>query len=239
MPPTDPSAADGSVDEPSAASAGSRGFPREARLLDGRSYDAVFGENRRLADRHWTLLVHRRVIVPAGAPPADAPDGSSDTSVAAGPDASGPGPDQGREDEPSPPVPPPARLGLAVAKKRARRAVDRNRIKRVARESFRHVRAELTGLDVVIMNRDAAKDATAPELRRSLDALWSRLLRQSPDERRGPRESTGQGRRRRDRGAATPSGAGRNAASGDATGATPARGAEPARDGTLEKGAGP
>ena len=117
------------------------------RLLNGRAYDAVFGDNRRLADRFWTVLAHR---VPS------APDATLADARA------------------------PARLGLAVAKKRARRAVDRNRIKRVARESFRHARGALEGHHVVVMNRDAATSASAAELRRALDTLWSRLLRQSP-----------------------------------------------------------
>lgn len=73
-----------------------------------------------------------------------------------------------------------ARLGLAVAKKRARRAVDRNRIKRVARESFRERRAALGSRHVVVMNRDAAKGATAAELRAALDTLWNKVLRAGP-----------------------------------------------------------
>lgn len=129
-----------------------RTFPREARLLDKPAYDAVFGDNRRLADRYWTVLVHTPVVLPSSAPPPGEPLGERPVG---------------------------ARLGLAVAKKRARRAVDRNRIKRVARESFRHVRASLGERQVVIMNRDAARDAGAAELRRSLDILWARLLRQS------------------------------------------------------------
>ena len=152
MPSADPSAADGAVDETHAGvpdgpapvpeppvPSAPRAFPRAARLLDGRAYDAVFADNHRVADRYWTVLVHR---VRDGAPPGRA-----------------------------------ARLGLAVAKKRARRAVDRNRIKRVARESFRHARAALEGHHVVVMNRDAAAGASPTELRRSLDALWSRALR--------------------------------------------------------------
>ena len=72
-----------------------------------------------------------------------------------------------------------ARLGLAIAKKRARRAVERNRIKRVARESFRHRRAVLDGMHVVVMNRDAAATATRAELRAALDTLWDKVLRTS------------------------------------------------------------
>ena len=46
-----------------------------------------------------------------------------------------------------------ARLGLAISKKFARKAVDRNRIKRMVRESFRHNKNFLRGLDLVIVGR--------------------------------------------------------------------------------------
>ena len=67
------------------------------------------------------------------------------------------------------------RLGLAIAKKRAKRAVDRNRIKRVARESFRSHQQQLNGCELVIMNRDDAGKADAATLRTSLDTLIERL----------------------------------------------------------------
>ena len=69
-----------------------------------------------------------------------------------------------------------SRLGLAIAKKRAKRAVDRNRIKRIARESFRHNRLLLNGFDAVVMNKDNAAKATTIELRESLDTLWIELV---------------------------------------------------------------
>ena len=68
-----------------------------------------------------------------------------------------------------------ARLGLAIAKKRAKRAVDRNRIKRVARESFRFHQQQLYGCELVIMNRDDAGKVDAPTLRSSLDTLMNQL----------------------------------------------------------------
>ena len=68
-----------------------------------------------------------------------------------------------------------ARLGLAIAKKRAKRAVDRNRIKRVARESFRCHQHQLQGCELVIMNRDGADKVDAATLRLSLDTLMSRI----------------------------------------------------------------
>lgn len=43
-----------------------------------------------------------------------------------------------------------ARLGLVIAKKLARRAVQRNLLKRVAREVFRHARHELPHFDLVL-----------------------------------------------------------------------------------------
>ena len=46
-----------------------------------------------------------------------------------------------------------ARLGLAISKKFCRKAVDRNRIKRMVRESFRHNKISLRGLDLVIVGR--------------------------------------------------------------------------------------
>lgn len=76
-------------------------------------------------------------------------------------------------------TPSPARLGLAIAKKRAKRAVDRNRMKRIARESFRLQRDALSGFDVVVMNRDGATSASAAELRRGIDALWAKLNEQT------------------------------------------------------------
>ncbi len=77
------------------------------------------------------------------------------------------------------------RLGLAVAKKRAKRAVDRNRIKRVAREQFRLHRHALTGMDLVIMNRDPATTATAKQLGDSLQVLIGKIVaRDSKDSAR-------------------------------------------------------
>ncbi len=50
-----------------------------------------------------------------------------------------------------------ARLGLVVGKKLLKRAVDRNRVKRVIRDQFRRRRAELPAVDLVV--RLAARPA--------------------------------------------------------------------------------
>ncbi len=68
-----------------------------------------------------------------------------------------------------------ARLGLAISRKAARRAVDRNRIKRQARESFRHRQPELVGLDFVVMAKGGAVSVSNRELRKSLERHWRRL----------------------------------------------------------------
>lgn len=46
-----------------------------------------------------------------------------------------------------------ARLGIIASTRAARRAVDRNRFKRLAREVFRQSRHRLGGMDVVIQLR--------------------------------------------------------------------------------------
>ncbi|MFK8081323.1 MAG: ribonuclease P protein component [Granulosicoccus sp.] len=68
------------------------------------------------------------------------------------------------------------RLGLAIAKKRARLAVDRNRIKRIAREAFRHEAPNLSHKSIVIMNRDDTAKADSAILRSALDSLLARLV---------------------------------------------------------------
>ena len=67
------------------------------------------------------------------------------------------------------------RLGLAVAKRVARRAVDRNRIRRIARETFRRMRCRLQTADYVVLARSAAADADKQTLKVALDQLWLRF----------------------------------------------------------------
>lgn len=78
----------------------------------------------------------------------------------------------------------PARLGLAVSRKVDGRAVGRNRIKRVLRERFRALRADLAGGDYVFVARPAAARASAAELIAAMAQLLQRAgaLRQSTGE---------------------------------------------------------
>jgi len=69
------------------------------------------------------------------------------------------------------------RLGLAIAKKSVRRAVDRNRIKRSARESFRLQQHEIGSLDFVVMARREAAVESSKVLQASLDKHWLKLVK--------------------------------------------------------------
>jgi ribonuclease P protein component len=74
---------------------------------------------------------------------------------------------------------PGARLGLAVSKKSLRRAVDRNRFKRIVRESFRAA-LDLPVCDVVILATPAARSTEGAALAIELDDYWKRLSQRWP-----------------------------------------------------------
>ncbi len=70
------------------------------------------------------------------------------------------------------------RLGLAIQKKILKRAVARNRVKRIVRESFRHHQSLLDGLDVVVIGRQGLKRTDNRQLFNALERHWSRLAKQ-------------------------------------------------------------
>ncbi|HTX23061.1 MAG TPA: ribonuclease P protein component [Steroidobacteraceae bacterium] len=71
-----------------------------------------------------------------------------------------------------------ARLGLAVAVKTVGSSVERNRIRRVIRETFRLRQHELPGVDLVVSARPQARGARNEQLRASLNTLWDRVIQQ-------------------------------------------------------------
>ncbi len=68
-----------------------------------------------------------------------------------------------------------ARLGMAVPKRQLKRAVDRNHIKRLIRESFRQHQAQLQGLDVVVLVRHGILQLDNDAVFRALDKHWAQL----------------------------------------------------------------
>lgn len=77
------------------------------------------------------------------------------------------------------------RLGLVIGKKSVKLAVERNRLKRIMRDSFRLHQEMLGGLDIVVVARKGLGDLDNPELHQQFAKLWKRLARnrQSPQAR--------------------------------------------------------
>lgn len=69
------------------------------------------------------------------------------------------------------------RLGLTVAKKYVKKAHDRNRIKRVCRESFRLKQHLLPHYDFVIIAKKGVGNLDNQHLNLLLDKLWRRHIR--------------------------------------------------------------
>lgn len=68
-----------------------------------------------------------------------------------------------------------ARLGLAVSRRVSKLAVERNRIKRVARDSFRRHRAALGAFDILLIANPPASSADNAQLRADLEEMWRRI----------------------------------------------------------------
>jgi ribonuclease P protein component len=64
------------------------------------------------------------------------------------------------------------RLGMVLAKKNIGKAVQRNRIKRQIRETFRHTHAQFPSLDVVVLARRDAAKLSKSQLTKFLNGLW-------------------------------------------------------------------
>ncbi len=70
------------------------------------------------------------------------------------------------------------RLGLIVSKKKIRKAVSRNRIKRIIRDSFRLNQHQLPDVDVIVLAYHPVDKVESLVLRQSLCKHWDKLTRQ-------------------------------------------------------------
>lgn len=68
-----------------------------------------------------------------------------------------------------------ARLGVSIAKRQVRKAVARNRLRRLIRETFRLYQHQLKGLDVIVIMYNSAEKLSNAELRQELTKLWEKL----------------------------------------------------------------
>lgn len=134
-------------------------FSKQVRLLKADEFSRVFKKPVRSSDRYLTILA---VSQDVSAQPVDSNMLSESDNInllqmncIAG-----------------------SRLGLAISKKNAKRAVDRNRIKRIIRESFRLNRHTLPMIDLVVMAKPITKQAENAQIFASLDQHWEKLRQQ-------------------------------------------------------------
>ena len=69
-----------------------------------------------------------------------------------------------------------SRLGLAISRKYIPRAVDRNHIKRLIRESFYQQQPFSAPLDIVVMSRSGSRHCSKAEIHASLSRHWQCIL---------------------------------------------------------------
>lgn len=71
-----------------------------------------------------------------------------------------------------------ARLGLSISSRTVGNAVNRNRIKRIIRESFRLNCSAFPAVDIVINSRNGAREASNAQLTQRLTQHWQTLVKQ-------------------------------------------------------------
>ncbi|MBU0500690.1 MAG: ribonuclease P protein component [Gammaproteobacteria bacterium] len=73
-----------------------------------------------------------------------------------------------------------ARVGLAISKKHIKRAVDRNLIKRLIRESFRKRRCKLPAIDIVVLAGPLLSKADRDTISASINLRWTSIINDTP-----------------------------------------------------------
>lgn len=122
-------------------------FPKYRRMTKPAAFNAAYrGNQTRVKGQYFTVLAFNRLVAVANA-------NASDTITNDLLDA---------------------RLGVVASKKVSKLAVQRNRLKRLMRESFR-MREHPNGFDFVVIARPAAAMAKNALLQKELHTLWKRL----------------------------------------------------------------
>ncbi len=136
-------------------------LPAERRIRRKSEFDAAYAHGQRLGNGFFAVTVYSH-------PSNGAPEGPRVGE-----------PHSGRPRLDGRPLrglrPGGPRIGLAVAVRTAGGSVQRNRIRRVIRESFRLHQHELPAADIIVSARARARDASGPELHAALAALWKKV----------------------------------------------------------------
>ena len=70
-----------------------------------------------------------------------------------------------------------ARLGLVMAKKHLKHAVERNRFKRLVRENFRLQQQAFSGVDMVFLSRNGLEQLSNSDFTQQLNQQWQRIFK--------------------------------------------------------------
>jgi len=136
----------------------SLGFNKSLRLLTSSDFQAVFDDAPfRASHKHFLILAR---------PSAAYLNSGSQAQLSC--------------------TPLPPRLGLVIAKKNIRLAVQRNRLKRLIRETFRLKQEELAGLDIIVLARRGMDEQDNQQLIKQLNQQWQRIIKKA---RKAARES--------------------------------------------------
>lgn len=83
-----------------------------------------------------------------------------------------------------------SRLGLVIAKKNVRLATQRNRIKRIIRESFRLKQHSLNGMDTIVLARRGLDQLDSAGLHNLFNQLWQQLEKKAEKKNRHKQPKT-------------------------------------------------